>query len=370
MVVNNNAAAVLLVLAALAAGPRRSGQPGESVEIGGVVPRPRRDRTVGCPPRRRGHHQPHPPRRLPTGHRQARRRRGDGAQGAPEQLPGRGVRRGDLGARTRHARRARGRRHRQRTDRRELSVAARRPAGVARRASRRRAQTIADRRRARHVQRRQAVRRPAGGHHRRARRPRRAVHASPAGPGPSPRWPGARVAAGDRTRLPRQRAATDVPFWAMVATPVADLRRRADAIVDSVVERHPTITAIATEALPGAGSAPGVTMPSYGLDLAGDHLAALRAPRDAGHRPRRATADVARPSLGGTRRRRHRSSPHCAPLRRRDGRRHRRPRRPRQVVARAGADRNRSRSVRGGEAARAHDRPRVRAHDAAVGCRS
>ena len=30
------------------------------------------------------------------------------------------------------------------------------------------------------------------------------------------------------------------------------------------------------EALPGAGSAPGVTMPSYGLDLAGDHLEALR----------------------------------------------------------------------------------------------
>ena len=30
------------------------------------------------------------------------------------------------------------------------------------------------------------------------------------------------------------------------------------------------------EALPGAGSAPGITMPSYGVEVAGDHLAALR----------------------------------------------------------------------------------------------
>jgi L-seryl-tRNA(Ser) seleniumtransferase len=73
-----------------------------------------------------------------------------------------------------------------------------------------------------------------------------------------------------------KRAATDVPFWAMVATPVADLRRRADAIVDVVAEHHPTIEAIAMEALPGAGSAPGVTMPSFGIEVAGDHLAALR----------------------------------------------------------------------------------------------
>ena len=35
--------------------------------------------------------------------------------------------------------------------------------------------------------------------------------------------------------------------------------------------------AVATEALPGAGSAPGATIPSFGVRLAGDHLAALRA---------------------------------------------------------------------------------------------
>jgi L-seryl-tRNA(Ser) seleniumtransferase len=35
--------------------------------------------------------------------------------------------------------------------------------------------------------------------------------------------------------------------------------------------------AVATEALPGAGSAPGATIPSWGVTLVGDHLAALRA---------------------------------------------------------------------------------------------
>ena len=39
---------------------------------------------------------------------------------------------------------------------------------------------------------------------------------------------------------------------------------------------HPSAAATATEALPGAGSAPGVTMPSYGIELDGDLLAGLR----------------------------------------------------------------------------------------------
>jgi L-seryl-tRNA(Ser) seleniumtransferase len=64
-----------------------------------------------------------------------------------------------------------------------------------------------------------------------------------------------------------------VPFWRMVATPVADLAARADRIVAAAGVGTP----VATEALPGAGSAPGVTMPSFGIELAGDHLAALRA---------------------------------------------------------------------------------------------
>ncbi len=69
------------------------------------------------------------------------------------------------------------------------------------------------------------------------------------------------------------RAATDIAFWRMVAVSVDTLRSRArrivaDAGVGEVVD---------TEALPGAGSAPGVTMPSIGVALDGDQLAALRA---------------------------------------------------------------------------------------------
>ena len=70
-----------------------------------------------------------------------------------------------------------------------------------------------------------------------------------------------------------KRATTEVPFWRMVATPLADLRRRAEAIA----ARVPVATAVDLEALPGAGSAPGATMPSAGLEVTGDRLAALRA---------------------------------------------------------------------------------------------
>ena len=70
-----------------------------------------------------------------------------------------------------------------------------------------------------------------------------------------------------------KRAATEVPFWRMVATPVAELRARAEAIAASV----PAARAVAMDALPGAGSAPGATMPSYGLVVDGDHLDRLRA---------------------------------------------------------------------------------------------
>jgi L-seryl-tRNA(Ser) seleniumtransferase len=63
-----------------------------------------------------------------------------------------------------------------------------------------------------------------------------------------------------------------VPFWRMAATPVADLEARAAAIVGVAGG-----TVVATEALPGAGSAPGTTIPSAGVRVAGDHLARLRA---------------------------------------------------------------------------------------------
>jgi L-seryl-tRNA(Ser) seleniumtransferase len=74
-----------------------------------------------------------------------------------------------------------------------------------------------------------------------------------------------------------KRAATDVPFWAMVATPLAALRQRADNFVGAVVDVHPGVAVEAMTALPGAGSAPGVTMASFGIAVDGNLLATLRA---------------------------------------------------------------------------------------------
>jgi len=59
-----------------------------------------------------------------------------------------------------------------------------------------------------------------------------------------------------------------VPFWSMATVSVESLRDRAHAL--SIGE--PT----AMESLPGAGSLPGVTMPSFGVSLPGDHAAPLR----------------------------------------------------------------------------------------------
>jgi L-seryl-tRNA(Ser) seleniumtransferase len=59
-----------------------------------------------------------------------------------------------------------------------------------------------------------------------------------------------------------------IPFWRMAATPTEELRHRAESLgVGEVVE---------TEAVPGGGTVPGVTMPSAGVALEGDHSATLR----------------------------------------------------------------------------------------------
>lgn len=65
----------------------------------------------------------------------------------------------------------------------------------------------------------------------------------------------------------------EIPFWRAVDRSVESLRARAERIVAESGRG----TVAATEALPGAGSAPGVTMPSIGIVLDGDQLAALRA---------------------------------------------------------------------------------------------
>jgi L-seryl-tRNA(Ser) seleniumtransferase len=87
--------------------------------------------------------------------------------------------------------------------------------------------------------------------------------------------PGAHVMASlQRTTLAYldKTATTQIPFWAMVAASIEDLRVRAATIIAAA-----GVGAIeATEAVPGAGSAPGTTIPSIGIRIAGDRLALLR----------------------------------------------------------------------------------------------
>ena len=65
---------------------------------------------------------------------------------------------------------------------------------------------------------------------------------------------------------------TDIAFWRMVDQSTDDLRSRAHLIV----AKSGTGSVVETEALPGAGSAPGVSMPSIGISVAGDLLDRLR----------------------------------------------------------------------------------------------
>lgn len=64
-----------------------------------------------------------------------------------------------------------------------------------------------------------------------------------------------------------RRDASAVPFWHMASTPPEQLRERAAALGAPVP----------LASLPGAGSLPGITIPSWGLALDGDHAAGLRA---------------------------------------------------------------------------------------------
>lgn len=59
-----------------------------------------------------------------------------------------------------------------------------------------------------------------------------------------------------------------IPFWRMAAATTDELRGRAEAIGGGAI--------VASEAVPGGGSAPGVTIPSVAIALDGDRVAALR----------------------------------------------------------------------------------------------
>ena len=67
--------------------------------------------------------------------------------------------------------------------------------------------------------------------------------------------------------------ATAVPFWQMASASIDELSIRAHVLVASTGVGD----VVASEAVPGAGSAPGAVIPSVAVRVAGDHLAALRA---------------------------------------------------------------------------------------------
>ena len=66
-------------------------------------------------------------------------------------------------------------------------------------------------------------------------------------------------------------AAMDVPFWQMASASINDLSIRAHELVAAGVGE-----VVPSEAVPGAGSAPGAIIPSVAIRVDGDHLAALR----------------------------------------------------------------------------------------------
>jgi L-seryl-tRNA(Ser) seleniumtransferase len=63
-----------------------------------------------------------------------------------------------------------------------------------------------------------------------------------------------------------------LPFWQMATVPVTDLEARAAALAAEV----PGVEVVATASVTGGGTLPGVEIPSAGLALLGDHLAGLR----------------------------------------------------------------------------------------------
>lgn len=64
-----------------------------------------------------------------------------------------------------------------------------------------------------------------------------------------------------------------IPFWRMASVPVDHLRRRAEAVSEKAGVGEVT----ACESVPGGGAVPGLTIPSAGLVVDGDRTAALRA---------------------------------------------------------------------------------------------
>jgi L-seryl-tRNA(Ser) seleniumtransferase len=69
-------------------------------------------------------------------------------------------------------------------------------------------------------------------------------------------------------------ACDEVPFWRMLAIPLERVRERAR---DVAARAGAHVDDLALDSLPGAGSAPGATIPSWGVRVRGDASRALRA---------------------------------------------------------------------------------------------
>ena len=65
---------------------------------------------------------------------------------------------------------------------------------------------------------------------------------------------------------------TEITFWQMATIPVSELQLRAEKIISASGVGE----VCALDSIPGAGSAPGATIASAGIVIAGDHLAKLR----------------------------------------------------------------------------------------------
>lgn len=79
-----------------------------------------------------------------------------------------------------------------------------------------------------------------------------------------------------------KRACTEVPFWAMATSSLESVRDRAESALQSVgaARRDQLGARVAnTDAVPGAGSTPGATLPSAAIVIDGDRCADLRARR-------------------------------------------------------------------------------------------